>query len=163
MHTLHVPYSNTCGTYECAWSHMNHEPWLACQMSGLTWAMSAYVTPSYLEGTESHYTLFLMGTLGHSALSACLAINMAYICLAVCPSILGVLSCDHQITCLNLHCTPTPWQGLVIVVVVGSLNLCYPSCLEGDWHRCLICCCHVAPPTQGTRLQGAPTIVPHCP
>jgi hypothetical protein len=50
----------------------------------------AYVTPSFLRGTE-HYTPYLMGTLGRPALSARLAIDMAHVRLAVHPSILGSL------------------------------------------------------------------------
>jgi hypothetical protein len=53
--------------------------------------VSAYVTPSFLGGTESCYTPYLMGTLGHPASSACLAIDMAHVRLAVHPSILGSL------------------------------------------------------------------------
>jgi hypothetical protein len=51
----------------------------------------AYVTPSFLEGAESRYTPYLMGTPGCPALSACLAINMARVRLTVRPSILGCL------------------------------------------------------------------------
>jgi hypothetical protein len=52
--------------------------------------VSAYVTPSFLEGTE-RYTPFLMGTPGHPASSARLAIDMARVRLAVRSSILGSL------------------------------------------------------------------------
>jgi hypothetical protein len=51
----------------------------------------AYVTPSFLRGTKSRYTPYLMGTPGHPASSARLAINMARVRLAVRPSILGSL------------------------------------------------------------------------
>jgi hypothetical protein len=48
-----------------------------------------YVTPSFLRGTESRYTPFLMGTPGRPASSVRLAIDMARVRLAVRPSILG--------------------------------------------------------------------------
>jgi hypothetical protein len=51
------------------------------------WAKSAYVTPSFQRGTEWCYTPFLMGTPGCPALSACLAIDMAHVHLAVHPSV----------------------------------------------------------------------------
>jgi hypothetical protein len=58
------------------------------------WALlgrvSAYVTPSFLRGTE-RYTPYLMGTPGRPAPSARLAIDMARVRLAVRPSILGSL------------------------------------------------------------------------
>jgi hypothetical protein len=51
----------------------------------------AYVTPSFLRGTESHYTPYLMGTPGRPASLVHLAINMARVHLAVRLSILGSL------------------------------------------------------------------------
>jgi hypothetical protein len=70
----------------------------------------AYVTPSFLEGTD-RYTPYLMGTPGRPASSAHLAINMARVHLAVRPSILGVSSRDHPVTCLNLRCTLAALAG----------------------------------------------------
>jgi hypothetical protein len=99
-----------------------------------------YVTPSFLRGTE-HYTPYLMGTPGHPASSAHLAINMARVCLTVHPFILGsschVTSGSRDST----YVTPWPlWQGLVVVVVVPL------SHHEGDWHRLsrrLQLCCYI--------------------
>jgi hypothetical protein len=66
-------------------------------------------------------------------------------------------------SCASTYVTPQPlWRGLVIVVVVVQLML--PPHCEGDWHRLLLSpTCVVTPPTQWTRLCGAPTIAPYCP
>jgi hypothetical protein len=64
--------------------------WLTKRLGPLG-QVSAYVTPSFLRGTKSHYTPYLMGTLGRPASSARLAIDMACVRLAVHPSILGSL------------------------------------------------------------------------
>jgi hypothetical protein len=118
--------------------------------------VSAYVTPSFLRGTKSHYTPFLMGTLGCPTLSACLAIDMACVHLAVHPSIHVVSSHDHWVTCLNLCYTPASLEG-----TNHCCHCCHqlmlPPCLEGDWHRC----CHViiTLPIWWTKLCGTLTIM----
>jgi hypothetical protein len=50
-----------------------------------------YVTPFFLRGTVDRYTPYQMGTPGRPASSACLAIDMTRVRLAVHPSILGSL------------------------------------------------------------------------
>jgi hypothetical protein len=63
----------------------------------------------------------------------------------------------------STYVTPQPlWRGLIIVVVVVQLML--PPHHEGDWHRLLSSPTRVVtPPTQWTRLCGAPTITLYCP
>jgi hypothetical protein len=65
---------------------------------GLPGPSPAYVTPSFLGGTKSRYTPYLMGTPGRPASSARLAIDMARVRLAVRPSILVLLSRDLWVT-----------------------------------------------------------------
>jgi hypothetical protein len=103
---------------------------LAHLLSGPCWAESlAYVTPSFLRGTKSHYTPYLMGTPGRPASSARLAIDMAHVRLAVRPSILVLLSRDHRVTCLP------PYYTLATLAGTGRRcccsNLCYTLNVRG--------------------------------
>jgi hypothetical protein len=124
----------------------------------------AYVTPSFLRGTKSRYTPYLMGTPGRPASSARLAIDMARVRLAVRPSILILY---HLITGSRdaTYVAPWPlWQGLVVVVVVPTyVTSSQRERGTGIGRRVVVNSCCVSPPTRWTGLCGAPTIAPYRP
>jgi hypothetical protein len=105
-----------------------------------------------------------MGTPGHPASSARLAIDMARVRLAVRPSILRK---SHHVTTGSRDATyvaPWPlWQGLVIIVVVLTYVTPCLNVRGTGIGRHIVFNYAVTPPTWWTGLCGAPTIMPYCP